>query len=76
MNISIAIIKDYDSEQRTINDERHSKQTQYKPNSNPNKPNFQKAKLNLNLFGTKDYEKTAPSGSGKTNPIQTQFPKE
>jgi hypothetical protein len=31
MNISIATIKDYDKEQRTINNERYSKQTQSKP---------------------------------------------
>ncbi len=28
-----------------------------KPNSNPNKPNFQKAKMNVNLTFTKDYRK-------------------
>ncbi len=28
-----------------------------KPNSNPNKPNFQKAKMNVNLTLTKDYRK-------------------
>jgi hypothetical protein len=32
MNISIATIKDYDNEQRTINNKRYSKQTQFKPN--------------------------------------------
>jgi len=31
MNISIATIQDYDEEQRTINNERYSKQTQSKP---------------------------------------------
>ena len=31
MNTSIATIKDYDNEQRTINNERYSKQTQTKP---------------------------------------------
>jgi len=31
MNASIAIIKDYDNKQRTINNERYSKQTQTKP---------------------------------------------
>jgi len=31
MNTSIATIKDYDNEQRTINNERYSKQTQFKP---------------------------------------------
>jgi len=30
MNISKATIKDYDNEQRTINNERYSKQTQFK----------------------------------------------
>jgi len=30
---------------------------QNKPNSNPNKPNFQKAKMNVNLTLTKDYIK-------------------
>jgi len=28
-----------------------------KPNSNPNKPNLQKAKINVNLTLTKDYRK-------------------
>jgi hypothetical protein len=31
MNIRIAIVKDYDNEQRTINNERYSKQSQTKP---------------------------------------------
>jgi len=31
MNVSIAIIKDYDKKQRTIDNERYSKQTQFKP---------------------------------------------
>ncbi len=30
---------------------------QNKPNSNPIKPNFQKAKMNANVFITKDYRK-------------------
>ncbi len=37
-----------------------------------NKPNFRKAKMNLNSYLTKDYEKTGLSDKGKTNPIQTQ----
>ncbi len=28
-----------------------------KPNSNPNKPNFRKAKMNINSLITKDYRK-------------------
>ena len=31
MNINIAVIKDYDNEQQTTNNERYSKQTQTKP---------------------------------------------
>jgi len=38
INISIATIKDYDNEQRTINNERYSKQTQSKPISVPLAP--------------------------------------
>jgi len=34
MNISIVTINEYDKEQRTINNERYSKQTQTKPISN------------------------------------------
>ena len=30
---------------------------QNKPNSNPNKPNLQKAKMNVNLTLTRDYRK-------------------
>ena len=30
------------------------------------------AKMNANIFITKDYENEPPSGSKKTNPIQTQ----
>ena len=35
MNASCYTIKDYDKKQRTINNERYSKQSQNKPNSNP-----------------------------------------
>jgi len=35
MNLNFYPTKDYDNEQRTINNERYSKQTQFKPNSNP-----------------------------------------
>jgi hypothetical protein len=37
------------------------------------KPNFETTKTNANLFTAKDYEKSAISASGKTNPIQTQL---
>ena len=32
-------------------------QTQYKPNTNPIKPNYRKAKMNVNSLITKDYRK-------------------
>jgi hypothetical protein len=35
MNISIAAVKPYANEQRPMNNERYSKQTQFKPNSSP-----------------------------------------
>ncbi|MBC8468221.1 MAG: hypothetical protein H8D56_02015 [Planctomycetes bacterium] len=38
-----------------------------------NKPNFENAKMNANLFTTKDYEENADFRHGKTKPIQTQF---
>jgi len=44
-----------------------------KPNSNPIKPNFRKAKMNINSFITKGYRKNDDFASQKTNPIQTQF---
>jgi len=40
-----------------------------KPNSNPISV---KPKMSANTFFTKDYENNPPSGSKKTNPIQTQ----
>ena len=39
-----------------------------KPNSNPNKPNFLKAKMNVNLTLTKDYRKNDCLAPQKTNP--------
>ena len=46
---------------------------QSKPNSNPIKPNFQKAKMNVNLYVIEDYENEPPSGSKKTNPNKPNF---
>ena len=43
MNINIATIKDYDKKQRTMNNERYSKQSQ----SKPIKANFGKNECNL-----------------------------
>jgi len=47
-----------------------------KPNSNPNKPNLQKAKMNINSIITKDYRKkddfAVQKNKPNSNPIQTQ----
>jgi len=48
MNISIATIKDYDKEQRTINNERYSKQTQSNPISKAKNWNSQVDSININ----------------------------
>ena len=48
---------------------------QNKPNSNPNKPNLKRAKMNVNAFSQKDYENETAFRLQKTNPIQSQFPK-
>ncbi len=50
MNVSIFSTKDYEN----ISDWTLG---QNKPNSNPIKPNSQKAKMNVNLTLTKDYRK-------------------
>ncbi len=47
-----------------------------KPNSNPIKPNFQKAQMNVNSLITKDYRKNddfaVQKNKPNSNPIQTQ----
>ena len=49
------------------------KQTQYKANQSQYKPNFRKAKMNENLFATKDYESKprlrTPGKQTQSNPI-------
>ncbi len=44
-----------------------------------NKPNFQKAKMNVNIYYTKAYNNETASGSGKnkpnSNPIKPNFQK-
>ncbi len=37
-----------------------------------NKPNFRKAKMNVNIYYIKDYQIFIPLAGQKTNPIQTQ----
>ena len=50
MNVNIYNTTDYENKwQRRVR--------KNKPNSNPNKPNLQKAKMNANVFVTKDYRK-------------------
>ena len=46
---------------------------QNKPNSNPNKPNFQKAKMNVKLTLTKDYRKKDAFTVRINKPKQSQF---
>ena len=58
MNISIAIIKDYDKEQRTTNKERYSKQTQTKP--------IFKRDDGFSAFYTRDYHAVSIPGKPKT----------
>jgi len=41
-----------------------------KPNSNPNKPNFRKAQMNVNLYVIEDYRENDPFAVQKK---QTQF---
>jgi len=49
------------------------KQSQNKPNSNPIKANFRNAKMNENLFATKNYENEAAFRLQKYKPKQSQF---
>ncbi len=44
-----------------------------KPNSNPIKPNFQKAKMNANVFVTKDYGNETAFRLQESKSKQTQF---
>ncbi len=50
MNVNSLITTDYENKW-------HRRVRKNKPNSNPIKPNFQKAKMNANSFITKDYRK-------------------
>ena len=47
-----------------------------KPNSNPIKPNFRKAKMNANAFSQKDYENETifRLEQNKPSPIHRRFP--
>jgi len=52
------------------------KQTQYKPNSNPIKPNFQKSLMNVSAVKTMNYEQITMNNANKnkpnSNPKRTQ----
>ncbi len=48
------------------------KQTQNKPNTNPNKPNFRKAQMTVTLFMTKDYQDQPLRRLPESKPNQTQ----
>ena len=50
MNVSIYYTKIYKNETAF-------RRVKNKPNSNPNKPNFKRAKMNVNSIITKDYRK-------------------
>ncbi len=65
MNVNIYYTKAY-------NNETAFRQAKNKPNSNPNKPNLQKAQMNISYVKTTNYEqKTMNYANNK----QTQFPK-
>jgi hypothetical protein len=53
------------------------KQTQFKPNSNPIKANFKKAKMNVNSLITKDYRKkddfAVRINKPNSNPISKRY---
>jgi hypothetical protein len=59
INVTFLATKPYVNELRTMNYELASKQTQYKPNSNPiqtqNKPNRKMGKISATFFGKKAY---------------------
>ncbi|HUU15908.1 MAG TPA: hypothetical protein VMW72_02065 [Sedimentisphaerales bacterium] len=61
MNVSICSQKAYENKSnRTLSEN--------KPNSNPIKPNFQKAKMNVNSLITKDYIKKDDFAVQKNKP--------
>ncbi|HUU15538.1 MAG TPA: hypothetical protein VMW72_00185 [Sedimentisphaerales bacterium] len=45
---------------------------QNKPKTNPNKPNFQDAQMNVNSLITTDYKNFIPLAGQKNKPKQTQ----
>ncbi len=82
MNVNLYVIKDYKNETtfrlrkykpnqsqlKPIKANKIPKQTQYKPNTNPIKPNFRKAQMNVNSILTKDYRKKDDFAVRKNKP--------
>jgi len=69
MDVSILLQMDYENKYNwTLG--------QNKPNSNPIKPNFRKAKMNVTLLITKDYRKkddfAVRKNKPKSNPISSK----
>jgi len=68
MNVSSVLTTDYENKSNWTLGEN-------KPNSNPIKPNFRKAKMNASLSGKKDCEKESRGVFRKNKPKQSQFQK-
>ena len=66
MNVTSLITVDYENNSNWTLGEN-------KPNSNPILSAVGGLQMNVNLYVIEDYENEPPSGSKKTNPIQTQF---
>ncbi len=59
--MNISYVKTTNYEQKTMN-YANKKQTQYKPNTNPNKPNCRKGKIDAKCVFTKEYEEKCGYG--------------
>ena len=68
MNVISLVIMEYDKKSNwTLG--------QNKPNSNPIKPNFRKARMNVNSLITKDYKNFIPLAVQKNKPNFVKGPK-
>ncbi|MCH7557537.1 MAG: hypothetical protein IIB56_08790 [Planctomycetes bacterium] len=64
MNANLYNTKDYENKwQRTLGEN--------KPNTNPNKPNLKRAKMDVNLYIIEDYENKTVFKPQKNKPKQT-----
>jgi hypothetical protein len=66
MNVSPVITREYKNKSNW-------KLGENKPNTNPIKPNFRKAKMNVTSILTKDYENETTLRLEQNKPKQTQF---